>query len=111
MAEIVTLSLGIPSAAFSLMASGVTPKSAYCALVEQGQTTVMAVLTFGFLNTPITHNGTGEVAGYVTLWPNRNVTVIDAVGRLLGVVEKHGNVTSEQAVEMFDRFWMEEQAQ
>lgn len=97
--------LSIPADALDLILSRRTPKQSYADLIEKEQAPINDLLTFGLMNTPIFSKLTGKPRGYVVLWENRNVTTVDAEGKLMGVEIGRGYVTAEEAVEIFDRYW------
>lgn len=99
------IALKIPAFAFHLMATE-TPEQAYADLLATGSTTVERIQTFGFIDTPIQRNDTGEIVAHVTLWTNKDVTVVRAEdGKLLHRVPECGYLEPEKAVELFQEVW------
>jgi hypothetical protein len=52
-------------------------KTAYSDLVANKNAPSIEICTFGMFNTPIIHNESNIVYGYVTYWENECVTVVE----------------------------------
>lgn len=80
-------------------------------LLTQRSAPLIDVLTYGFVNTPIIHNATGEIIAYVTYWEDRHITVCRLTGdilHLLGVEEFTHWPSLKECEALFCKYWTEQ---
>jgi hypothetical protein len=103
----IRLNLGVPNAALSLMVA-MKPAQALAKLQQTQRLSRMELLTFGMINTPIIHNETAEIVGYVVYWEGKVVTVCGIEGEdavLWSWAANQQPPDQAQALALFDEQW------
>lgn len=101
-----TITLRIPRAAWETM------QAKSLADVQNGlhvgaTLPIMDVLTFGYINTPITLNATGELCAYVVEWTHGQTTVCKVNGDSCTVIgmESVTGLDTTGALDLFHKYW------
>jgi len=68
------LALNIPNYAINLMRN-FSNQEVFDEMIKNNGITAQKLFTFGYVNTPIVNNNTGNEIAYVTYWVNKKVTL------------------------------------
>ena len=101
------LTLEISRSAAHLMATK-SLADVYAGLHIGATMPVLEILTFGWINTPITLNATGKLCAYVVEWENRVVTVHRVGGcdcTVIGMESAHTGLDCDEALALFHKYW------
>lgn len=103
------ITMKISGSAFHLMASE-SVESVLSRIAISHIFSVTEILTFGMVNTPITHNATGALCAYVVYWQNRLVTVCKVDGNeatVIGLFNAERSPDVDEALTIFHKHWVQ----